>query len=131
MVLQVLSDARQMMRGCDAMPGQRSTGAYAGQQQQLRRLERAGGDENFAAGANLFDSFALPVFDADGALAFEQNAGGLRLGLDAQIGARPHMRVDIGPRRAPAFAVLLRDLVDAEAFVILGVEILADPELRL
>src|SRR6267142_694930 len=41
------------------------------------------------------------------------------------------MRVALGPRRAPAFAVLLRDLVDAEAFVILGVEILADPELRL
>src|SRR6202011_1348076 len=31
--------------------------------------------------------------------------------------------------RAPAFAVLLRDLVGAEPFLLLGVEILADAEL--
>ena len=39
------------------------------------------------------------------------------------------MRMDIGPRGAPAFAVSLRHLIDAEAFVILGIEILADPKL--
>ena len=41
------------------------------------------------------------------------------------------MRVNIAARRAPALAVLLRDLVGAEAFLLLGVEILADAELRL
>jgi hypothetical protein len=53
------------------------------------------------------------------------------MGLDAQIGAGGHMGVDIGPRRAPAFAVPLRHLIDAETLVILGIEILANPELRL
>ena len=42
-----------------------------------------------------------------------------------------HVRMDIGARGAPAFAVLLRHLVDAEAFVLVGVEILAQAELRL
>jgi len=85
---------------------------------------------DFAAGADLLYRFALPVFDAHRALALKQDAGGLRAGLDAQIGARRQMRMDIGPRRAPALAVFLRHLIDAEAFVILGIEILADPELR-
>jgi hypothetical protein len=52
-------------------------------------------------------------------------------GFDPQIGAAGHMGVEIGPRRTPAFAVLLRHLVDAEAFVIPAVEILADAELAL
>ena len=55
----------------------------------------------------------------------------MRVGLDAQIGARCHVGVNVAARRAPALAVLLRDLVGAEAFLLLGVEILADAELRL
>ena len=78
-----------------------------------------------------FSLLALPVFDADRALAFEQDAGGMRAGLDAQIGAAAHMRMDVGARRTPAFAVLLRHLIDAEAFMLLGIEVLADPELAL
>ena len=95
------------------------------------RLERAGGEDHLAAGANLPDLLALPVFDADRALALEQDAGGVRVGLDAQIGARCHEGVDVAARRAPALAVLLRHLIDAEAFLLLGVEILADAELGL
>src|SRR5664279_4258401 len=40
------------------------------------------------------------------------------------------MRVDIGARRTPALTVLLGDLVDAEAFMLVGIEILAQAELR-
>ena len=40
------------------------------------------------------------------------------------------MRMHIGARGAPALAVVLRHLVGAEPFVILGVEILANAELR-
>ena len=39
--------------------------------------------------------------------------------------------MNIAARRAPALAVLLRDLVGAEALLLLGVEIVADAELRL
>lgn len=53
----------------------------------------------------------------------------MRLRLDAQIGALADVRMDIGARRAPALAVLLRHLVDAEAFMVVAVEILAEAEL--
>src|ERR1700742_1873069 len=102
MILQVLSDAGQMVHACDAVFAERGTVADAGQHQQLRRLERTGANDYLAPRAQLFQLLALPVLDADRALAFEQDAGGLRLGLDAQIGAASHMRMDIGTRRAPA-----------------------------
>src|SRR5713101_10085718 len=49
MILQVLSDAGQMMRGCDAVLRQRGAVADAGKHQQLRALKRAGGKDYFAA----------------------------------------------------------------------------------
>src|ERR1700738_826919 len=88
----------------------------------MRRLERAGGDDDLAAGADLLGLVALPVFDADRAFAFEQDTARLRIGFDPQIGTRGHVRMDIGPCRAPAFAVLLGDLRDAEAFMLLALE---------
>ena len=131
MILQVLSDTGQMVRGCDAVLRQRGAVADAGKHQELRALKRAGGKDHFAADANLPDILALAVLDTDRSLALEQDAGGLRLGLDAQIRARCHEWVDVAACRAPAFAVLLGDLVGAEAFLLLGVEVLADAELRL
>ena len=103
--------------------------ADAGQLQQLRGLERAGGNDHLAPRADLLQLLALAVFDADGALAFEQDAGRVRPGLDPQIGAVVHMGMDIGARGAAALAVPLRHLVDAEAFVLVGIEILAQAKL--
>src|SRR4051812_24109714 len=131
MVLQILPDARQMMRHGDAVLCQCGAVADAGEHQQMRCLERAGRKDHFATGAQPAKLLALPIFDTYGALAFEQDAGGMRRGFDPQIGARSHVWMDISPRGAPAFAVFLRDLVDAEAFLLLGIEILADPELGL
>src|SRR5258706_6008792 len=131
MLLPVLPDAGQMMRGCDAVLRQRGAVADAGKHQELRALKRAGGKDHFAAGANLPGILALAVFDTDRALALEQDAGGLRLGLDAQIRARCHEWMNVAACRAPAFAVLLGDLIGAEAFLLLGVEVFANPELRL
>ena len=105
--------------------------ADAGQHQQLRRLERAGGQDHLAPRADRLLLLALHVFDADGALALEQNLRRLRRRLDLEIAAVADMRMHIGARRAPALAVVLRHLVGAESFVIFGVEILADAELRL
>jgi hypothetical protein len=42
-----------------------------------------------------------------------------------------NMRMDVAPRGAPALTVFLRDLIDAETSVILGIAIHADAELRL
>src|SRR5262245_61841932 len=63
-------------------------------------------------------------------VAGAQDAGGMSMGLDAQIGSACHMRVDIGACGAAAFAVLLRQLIDAEALMFVGIEILAQAELR-
>src|SRR5215475_15792981 len=41
------------------------------------------------------------------------------------------MRLHISARRAPALAVLLRHLIAAEAFMVLGIEVVAGAELRL
>src|SRR4051794_38812572 len=130
MVLQVLSDAGQMMPAFDAVFGKRRAVADAGQHQKLRRLERARRYDDLAAGADLPRLLALAGFDADRALAFEQDARRLRKSLDAQIRARCHVRMQIGPRGAPALAVLLRHLIDPEALMVPGVEILADAKLR-
>ena len=99
MVLQVLPDAGQMMHARDAVLAKRGAIADARQHQQLRRLERAGGDDHLAPRADLLGLLALPVFDADRALALEQDAGGVRAGLDAQIGAA--CRCADACRRAP------------------------------
>src|SRR5947207_13441207 len=107
MILQVLSDAGQMMRGCDAVLRQRGAVADAGKHQQLRALKRAGRKDHFAAGANLPDILALAVFDADRTLALDQDAGGVRLRLDAQIGARCPERMAVAACRAPALAIVL------------------------
>src|SRR6184192_242513 len=77
MILQVFSDAGQMMRTCDAVLRQRGAIADAGKHQQLRALKRAGGKDYFATGANLPDILALAVFDTNRALALEQDAGGI------------------------------------------------------
>src|SRR5258708_13332951 len=131
MILQVLSAPGQMMGGGDAVLCQRGAVADARKHQELRALKRAGGKDVSGAGANLPDILALPVFNTDRAFALEQDAGGLRMGLDAHIPARCHEWMNVAARRAPALAVLLRDLVGAEAFLLLGVEVLANPELRL
>src|SRR5262245_28248503 len=133
MVLQILSDTWQMMHAGNAVPGKRSRIADARQQQQMRRLEGASGEDYLAPCADDLPPLvlALHLFDADGALALEDDARGLRQRLHAQIGPVADMRMDIAARRAPALAIVLRHLVDAEPLLLGAVEIVADAELRL
>ena len=51
---------------------------------------------------------ALPVFDADGALALEQDACRMRLRLHAKVGTFSDVRMDVAARGAPALATFLR-----------------------
>src|SRR4030095_16115505 len=97
----------------------------------MRRLERAGGEDHLAPGAQHLFLLALHVLDADGALALEDDACGLRQRLHAQIGPGSHMLMAIAARRAPALAIVLRHLVDAEPLLLGAVEIVMDAELRL
>ncbi len=122
MVLQVSPDRRTVMHHLDAAGAQHVGGPDARQLQQLRRIDRAAGEDDFAARARLVPVPALLVGDADGALALEQDAGRQRVGLDAQV--RPALRrPQIGARRRHAQAAMRGDLVDADAFDGLAVEI--------
>src|SRR5581483_9393989 len=123
-------DAGQVMHAFDAVSCQHSTVADAGEQQELRRLERTGAEDHLAPRADRLRLLALPILDADRPLALKEYFRRACKRLDAQIGAAIHVRMHIGARRAPALAILLRQLVDPEPFMVLGIEILADAVLR-
>ena len=131
MVAQIGADARQIVDDIDALRLEVGGGADARQQQDLRRIDRAGRQHDLAPRPEPPHRPALPELDADRALALEQHARRLRARFDDEIGAPPHMRMDIGARRRPALAVFLRHLIEAETLLLRAVEILVDTELRL
>src|SRR5205085_10731570 len=65
---------------------------------------------------------ALAIFDAGGTLAFEEDAGGERPGLDREIGA-PFRPPQISARRRHAEAIFGGELVKSGPFDALAIEI--------
>ena len=88
----------------------------AGQFQDVRRLDGSGGDDDFLVAAGFLGDAVLCVSDADGAFAVEHDFRGVGVGFDAQIRTGAD-RIEKAARGGPAFAVLLRDLIIAEAFL--------------
>ena len=88
MVAQVLAYARQGMAHLDAEIAQPLGLADARQFEQLRRVDRAAADDDFARRARPRAGRADRVADAGAALAVEQRALGQRAGLDMQVLAR-------------------------------------------
>ncbi len=131
MILQVLSDTRQLMQAGDAVLAEGRRVADARQHHQLRRLERAGREDDLAPARSTFFSLPCMYSTATARLPSKMMRGGVCLRLDAQVGPAAHVRMDVAARRAPAFAIPLGHLVDAEAFLLGAVEIVADPELGL
>jgi len=103
--------------------------ADAGEHQQLRRLERA--ELKITSRRARIWRSCLPrrYSNADRAFALKQDTRGVRLRLDMKIVAAVHEGMGIAARGAPAFAVLLRHLVNADAFLLLAVKIVADRKL--
>jgi hypothetical protein len=66
-VLQLGSDARQVGDHVDAQRLEQRRRSEPGELQELRRVERAGGDDDLAVGPSDVGRIAAPVFDADGA----------------------------------------------------------------
>jgi hypothetical protein len=69
MVVQVLSNSRQVMNRSDADLFEMIGGADTRQHQELGRVESARGKDYLAIGAHRLDSSAALIFDANGALA--------------------------------------------------------------
>ncbi len=121
-VLQVRADAGNVRHRRDAELLQRVGVADAGQHQDLRRIDRAAGDDDFAARAHPDEPAVVQVLDADGARALEQDAGDQAPRLDAQIRARPG-RSQVGHRGAPAAAPVGRHVHRTEAFLPVAVHV--------
>ena len=124
-VVQVATDARQVVRHRQAQRLQRGAVADARAHQQLRRLQRPRADEHLARRAQRPTLAALQHLHADRAPAFQQQLQRACAGLHAQVGALAEDGMQVAASDAPALALVLRDLVDAQAHHVVAVEVLA------
>ena len=106
------------------MPCSRSSspGPTPGELQQLRRQQRAAGQQHLGARPDAAERAVLHEFETDRALAVEQHA--LREGADFDLQVRPlHRRAQIGERGAAPPHLAHGQLVVADAFLLGAVEI--------
>ena len=104
MVLQIGSHG-QIDDGLDPVLLQMGGGANAREHEQLRCVEGAGGNDDLLVRIDDLRHVVLAIFHAHGARALEDDAGGLRLHLEAQIG--PTQRgMQMGSSGRMALAVL-------------------------
>ena len=122
MVLQILSHARQI--ACDGNPqlDQVSRRPDARQHQELRRIDGAATQENFALAANDMALSAATVRDGDGASSLDHYALDEAVGFDSQIRSGAS-RVEIRDGSAATTACVLRDLVVPDSFLLCAVEV--------
>ena len=96
--------------------------ADAGKLEQLRRADRAGRENDFAARPSLAAHTVLAVAQAYGAATLEQDALDMRAGREAQV--RPlEDRLQKRGRRAPTPPATLVDLEIARTSVVTAIEI--------
>ena len=118
----MLAHAGQIVQHRDTVLLQMRSRPHARQHQQLRRQQRARTQQHLAPGADLLDRATLAIFHTHGARAVEQDARGMRTGNDLQVGPRQVGR-EVALGRAVALAILVRDLVQAHAFLRGAVEV--------
>src|SRR5665213_234701 len=131
MILQILADARQLMRDADAERLQQLARADARYLHELRRADRARGQDHLARRLGIARDTVLHELDADRVLALEPDAARLSMRDDREVGPVQHGPQE-GARRIPAHATTLIDVKIAAAFVVAAVEIvdLGDADLR-
>ncbi len=84
----------------------------------MRRLKRTGRKKDLVPCPNLPKLIAPAEFDADSPLAFKQYSLSERVRFNDQVRAAAKVRLQITPEGAPAFAIKLRNLIDANAFLL-------------
>ena len=122
MILQIGADSRPVEHDGNAELLQLLRRADTGQHHDLRRADRAGGEDDFTATARRPRLSALRPAHAGGAPAVEHDTFDQAAGLEPQVGTLEH-RLEEGARRRPAPAALLVDVEGTDAFVVAAVEI--------
>src|ERR1051326_971621 len=121
-VLQIFADTSQLRNDRNTEAAQNLRIANAGEQEQLGRVYRAAGEDYFAIRAYLNQTIFLLVFETNCAPVLEQNAGGVRMTLDGQIGSLQR-RPQISGSYAPAASIANGKLIGPKAFLRIPVEI--------
>ena len=122
MVLQVAADALPVERDIYAERLQPLAGADTRAMQYLRRSDRTRAEDDLARRVGFHDFRALPEAHADGASVLQDQAIGLDIGFQPQIGAGER-GLEKSAGRGPASPAHLVDVEIADAFVVAGVEI--------
>ncbi len=113
----------QLVDELDAVFLEQRAGPDAGKLQQLRRLDRAAGEQHLAPGADATGDAVLGEFEPDRALAVEQDAAGEGVHLDAANVAPLHRRAQIGDRGRAASHLAHGELIGADPLLLGAVEI--------
>ena len=125
MILQVLPDAGQCVAQGDVVCFQGFRRPDARQEQQLRGIEGASAEDDFAFRLDPVQVLCLLVFNTHGPLACKQDPRDMGMADDGQIWPG-FDRVQIGGCGRTAFAIALaasklRDLIQARAFLVRAV----------
>ncbi len=120
MVGKIAADLGRVVDRGDAHRLQMVAGADAGEHQEMRRADGAGGEDDLATVGQR--QVAGGEADAGGAAVGEEDAPDLLVGEDRQVRAVTD-GVEEGASGREAAAVLLRDLVETDALSRVGVEI--------
>ncbi|MCY1230310.1 hypothetical protein D9M72_427190 [compost metagenome] len=122
MVLQVLAHARQGVAYVDAECAQPFRLADAGQLQQLRCIDRAGGEDDFMPHRRGMRLPAADVLHASAAPSVESERADLRAGDDGQVRAlRRAAQEGLGGVPADAAALVHLKVADAEVVALVEV----------
>src|SRR5262245_13674264 len=130
MILQVLADAREFVRDPDAVSLEERARSDAGKLEDLRRADRAGGENGLDTRWDERLLAAAPQLDAGRPPLLEPDPVHMHVGHHGKV--RPaHRRLEESLRRAPAYATALVHLEERRALVVAAVEILHLRDARL
>src|SRR6266404_3450885 len=125
MVLKILADTREFLDDRNSVPKKFACWADAGQQEQLRRIDGAPGENDLLLGMDLLH-LAIPfIADAPCPAAIEQDLQDMGIGQDREVGSLRD-GVEIGPCRAASAPVLQGTVQPRESLRLCAIQVVGD-----
>ncbi len=122
MILEILSDAREVAHDRDPHRLQVIRRTDARQHEQLWRVDRSATEQDTAPGSGFMESTVLQVGHADDLVPLDQELGDARVGERGEI-ASAVSRLQVGVGGAVASPILLRDLKESDTLLRSAIEI--------